>query len=313
MEPRLAGGDDLLTELLYIRKDAGFTSDRIVNASILRGMLGGDCEPFEALRERFVSAINSLADPDVTLLLSAYALTPETTNTPTLRQRRQHYGQQIGRKIDTVATREDAAIQHLRAQLLTGWYPAAPLPGRVPELHNGIVLEAIDIVTVIADRHWQQTRECYRFLALFDEMDYVTISSSYPAKAIPEKGFRVTTKRTGESYSHQFWHHTPMRRGHFYDLSFTLIPDPKQAVERSNLLLTEDSRAFHERTLTASFEAVFIGGKPARIWQFERLSFFERPGNPSPRQLLDFKETSSVKAHYRDLYGGLFNGVAWEW
>ncbi|SKV44405.1 Uncharacterised protein [Mycobacteroides abscessus subsp. massiliense] len=218
MERRLAGSDDLLAELLYIRKDAGFTSERIVNASTLRWMLGGDCEPFEALRERFVSAINSLGDPDVALLLSAYALTPETTNTPTLRQRRQQYGQQIGRKIDTVASREDAAIQHLRAQLLTGWYPASPFPGRVPELHNGIVLEAIDVVTVIADRRWQQTRERYRFLALFDEMDYITISSSYPAKAIPGKEFRVVTKRIGGSYSHQFWHDSPMRRGHFYDL-----------------------------------------------------------------------------------------------
>ncbi|WP_133177000.1 hypothetical protein [Mycobacteroides abscessus] len=309
----MAGSEDLLADLLYIRKDAGFTSERIINASTLRWMLGGDCEPFEALQERFISAINSLNDPDVTLLLSAYALTPDTTNTPTLRQRRQQYGQQIDRKIDTVAGREDAAIQHLRAQLLTGWYPASPLPGRVPELHNGIVLEAIDIVTVIADRRWQQTRERYRFLALFDEMDYITISSSYPAKAIPEKGFRVATKRIGDSYSHQFWHHTPMRRGKFYDLSFTLVPDPELVAERSGLLLTEDSRAFHERTLSASFEAVFIGAKPAQIWQFERLSIFERPGNPTPGRLLDFNATSSVKAQYRDLYGGLFNGVAWEW
>jgi hypothetical protein len=75
--------------------------------------------------------------------------------------------------------------------------------------------------------------------------------------------------------------------------------------------VVETSRAFHERTLTATFEVVFIGDMPADIWAFERLSFFERPGQPDQGTRLDRGEGTSVRAGWRDVYGRLFNGVAW--
>ena len=303
--------EDLHTDLLYMRKGAGFTPRRITGAGTMVFVLGGQSEPFGNLRERFLSAIHSLHDPDRDVLLAAFALTPETAAMPTLGKRREHYGATIGRGVDTVADREDAALVHLRNQLLTGWYPASPLVMRVPELHNGIVQESVSILVVINDMRWQETREHYRFFAAFDEADYLTISSDFPGRPMPiGNAFTVHTRRINDSFSHDFFHHTPMRRGHSYDLRFRTVPDDDYGDPG---VLTETSRAFHERTLTAQFEAVFIGAKPQSIWSYERLTFFERPGRSVARNLLDLGEGSSVRIGFRDLYGGLFNGVAWEW
>ena len=216
--------------------------------------------------------------------------------------------------VDQGSDREDAALVNLRNQLLTGWYPASPLTIRVPELHNGIVQEHVAVVTVVNDRRWQETREHYRFFAAFDEADYLTISASYPGRPIPlpegKSPFTVRTRHVGNSYSHDFIHHTPMKRGNSYDLAFKLVPEPD---DDDPGLLTETSRAFHERTLTATLETIFIGERPRRIWSYARLSYFERPGQPKPSSLLDVTHSSSARASYRDLYGGLFNGIAWEW
>ena len=256
------------------------------------------------------------------MLLAAFALSPETAGLTTLRARREHYGRSIGRKADTVADREDAALVNLRNQLLSGWYPASPLPRdvQVPELHNAIIQESISFLTVINDQRWQETCEHYRFFAAFDEADYLTISSDFPGRPVPlpegRSNFTVRTRRLRDSFSHNFYHvgadgkPEPMRRGNSYDLRFKLVPDDDYGDPG---LLKETSRAFHERTLVATFEAVFIGQKPARIWSYERLTFFERPGVPTAGNLLELGDGSSVGVGYRDLYGGLFNGVAWEW
>ena len=304
--------EDLHADLLYLRKGAGFTPERLAAAGTLVFVLGGSNEPFDNLRERFLSAIGSLHDADRDVLLAAFALTPETAGMPTLRERRSYYGRTIGRKVDTVANREDAALVNLRNQLLTGWYPASPVAMRLPELHNGIVQESVSILTIINDQRWQETREHYRFLAAFDEADYLTISTDFPGRPVPaDPEFIVRTRRVNDSFSHDFYHQPdPIRRGQSYDLRYRLVPDSDYGDPG---LLTETSRAFHERTLTAQFETVFIGAKPQRIWSYERLTFFERPGVPAANNLLDLRDTSSVRVGFRDLYGGLFNGIAWQW
>lgn len=304
---------DLETDLIYLRKGPGLTPSRLTAAGTLILLLGGADQPYADLRERFCSAIDSLHENDAAVLRAAFALTPDTAGLVTLRQRRARYGQHINRGVDTVTHQENTALVNLRNQLLTGWYPASPLGSRVPELHNGIIQEHVAILTVVNDRRWQETREHYRFLALFDQADYLTISTSYPGIPIPlpehHSPFTVRTRQVGTSYSHDFIHHTPMHRGQAYDLAYKLIPDPNQ---NDPGWITETSRAFHERTLVASFEVMFIGAKPQRIWSFHQLSYFERPGQPTGNQL-NLGNGSSAQIGFRDLYGGLFNGIAWKW
>ncbi|WP_280509578.1 hypothetical protein [Nocardia farcinica] len=301
---------DLTDDLLFMRKGSGFTAKRIVNAGTLRHVLGGGDEPFDNLRDRFISAIQSLRDPEPDLLLAAYGLAPGYGDLPMLRQRRERYGHTIDRKVDTVADREDAAIEHLRVQLLTGWYTQSPVSARIPEMHNGIIQESVHVSTLVVDRKWQQTREHYRFMALFDEADYIAISSSYPGRPIPEGDFTVKTVRVGQNYSHQFWHNGPMKRGRTYDLRFRLVPDDDYGQPEA---IIEEARAFHERTLTATIEVEFHGPTPEQIWSYERLTYFERPGSPRHGRILDPSEGNVVRSQTHDQYGGLFTGIAWNW
>jgi hypothetical protein len=273
-------------------------------------MLGGADEPFENLRERFVSAIESLRNPEPALLLAVFGLTPDTEQLRVLDERRESYGQTIGRSIATVADLEPPAMEHLQAQLVSGWYPLSPLAIRVPASHNGAIFESIDVRLVVKDKKWHETRENYRFLAAFDEADYLGISISYPG--VPEPigdDFTVRTKRIEDSFSHQFWHKEPMRRGSFYALRFRLAPeaggdDPENVIETS--------RAFHEPTRSASFEVVFLGDIPRLIWQYDRLSIFERPGEPTAQRLLRL-DGNVARVRFTNVYGGLFHGIAWRW
>lgn len=301
---------DLTRDLLYMRKGPGFTAERIVEAGALRLVLGGVGEPFYSLRRRLVSAIQSLRDPEPEILLAAYGLTPEYASIPTIRERRRKYGATIGRGVDTVADREDAAIDHLRVQLLSGWYTQSPLPVRLPEMHNGIIQESVHVATLVVDKKWRETREHYRFVALFDEAEYIAISSSYPGRPIVESDdFRAKTVRIGKSFSHQFWHSPgPMRRGRTYDLRFALVPDGELGAPGA---VIEEARAFHERTLSASISVRFDGEIPTRTWKYEGLTFFERPGSAPDEVIPD--DSNSVRANFDDQYGGLFSGIAWDW
>lgn len=302
---------DLETDLLYLRKGAGVTSGRLGAVGTLRLVLGGHDVPDVVLRQRLESAIGSLHDEDAELLLDVFALSPGTAGLSTLRQRRAHYGSRIGRGVDTVASREAGAIANLRNQLLTGWYSASPVPGgRVPEAHNSVVQEKVEILTVVEDRHWQQTREHYRFLALFEEADYIRVSNSFPGVVVPEPPFTVRSHRIGDSYSHDFYTPRPMRRGQTYDLCCTIRPDPDLG-EAGRIV--ESSRAFHERTLTATFEIMFIGERPQTVWGFEGLTFFERPGESTRDEELALDDTRSARTTHRDPRGGLFYGIGWKW
>ena len=304
---------DLETDLLYLRKGAGCTPGRMAAVGTLRLVLGGDDLPYADMHQRLESAIGSLHDDDAALLLDVFALSPDTEKLPTLRARRLHHGAKIGRKIDTVAGRETKAIANLRNQLLTGWYPTSPMPpgARVPEMHNSVIQENVEILTIVEDGYWQQTREHYRFLALFDEADYLRISNSFPGTVTPQPPFTVRSHKLGESYSHDFYHQDgPMRRGQTYDLYYTIRPDPDLAEDRC---IQETSRAFHERTLTATFEVIFIGEKPETIWSFKGLTYFERPGQPGNGQTMPPKGGGAIRQRYRDIHGGLFAELSWSW
>lgn len=266
--------ESLLRDLLFLRKYGGFKPSRMGSAAELRHALGGTHLPFETLRERFESAIRSLRDPEPQLLCDVYGLSPETERLDGLKARRAHHGRRIGRGVETVANLEEPAIEHLRTQLVTGWYPLSPLGIRLPESHNGVVQESVAIVTTVKDGQWCGTYEQYRLLAAFEEAEFLTVSSSWPGRPVPMGDFTVRTKKINDSFSHQFWHKTPMRRGQFYDLRFRVTPDTDYDEPG---WITETSRAFHEPTRRASFRVVFEGVRPKRVWRFERLTIFERP------------------------------------
>lgn len=302
--------EDLRRDLLFLRKGSGFTTARLTTQQAARGALGGVQERPDVLAERFESAIDSLNDEDSELLRDIYRLSPDTQGMTSVAARRDHYGSKHGIRREAVADRDAAAIERLLTQLITGWYPKSPIPIRVPESHNGVVNHLVHVQTVVRDHRHLETHHHLRLFTLFDDAEYFTIASTnaQPPEVIGDT-FRLRTVETENGFLRQFWHHHPMKRGQTYDLRFVVRnPDPDEPY-----WLHEESMAFHEPTRFARFEAVFIGDKPQHIWQFDRLTAVERPGVPTIDNRLDFNGTPSVKGQFRDLYGGLYSGIAWEW
>lgn len=307
--------EDLLDDLILMRKGAGFTSTRMHNAGFLAQVLGSESDSFQIVQSRFTSAITSLHEPEANLLLAVYALLPETEKLLTLKARREWYGKQINRKVDTIMHRETAALKSLRNQLLTGWYPQSPVSRRVPELHNGFVNEYVKVTTVINDTCWQESRHHYRMLALFDEADYFAFDTSYPGAAHTYGEFKSRTRKLARGWQHQFYlaNGDCLKRGELYNLKFKLTPDTAAGRDyTAPKTLVEESLAFHERTLRAIFELVFIGDIPTTIWRFSGLGHNERPGLPTRDNLLKVTNLTG-RVEFHDLFGGLYAGVAWEW
>ena len=300
----------LLRDLQLLVKRDGFTPHRVARATTLRQILGGEDETYEVARERFISAIESLRDPYPQMLLDVFALTPDVDNFDGLPARYEHYGARVGLKIDAVRKQVASALELLRSQLTTGWYPKSPLPFRIPESHNGIVNEVVLVQTVVRNAKWQETREHYRFVAAFDEADYLAISTDQGGLVEADGDFSVSRLQLGDHFEDRFSYKEPMRRGNAYDLRFLRLPEPDVP---DPFQLVGEWRAFHEPTRIAIFEVVFLGRLPSRVWKFSGLTHLQAPSDPSTDQLLKITAASVTRARFVDLYGGLFSGVAWEW
>ena len=313
--------ESLHDELARLRKNEGFIQRRLASSSIVHQVLRRDeTDTFERLKSRLISAIHSLAEDEAALLLDIFALSPETQGVPSLRQRRVIHGQKIGRKVEAVALREKPALNHLHSRLVTGTYAQSPLVLHVPEMHGGVIYEHVSVLIVVENRRWRETREYYRFANMVDQLDFVTISRSYPATVAPHSRghFKVNSRPVeGAGWNDHFWHidkartrTEPMQRDEIYDLKFTLTPEPSQA-EPPPVRLA--SRALHERALLFSLQVGFIGEQPKTLWKFERVSPFVRPAGMNEYNALPLDERGIATLRMRDVYGGLFHGIAWEW
>lgn len=311
--------DDLLAELELLRKNAGFVQRRLTDTPLVRALLSGsDSDSFERTKSRFVSAIHSLSAEEADLLLDVFGLSQRTAGVTSLLKRRQVYGGYIGRGVETVANRETGALAHLAHRLLRGTYAQSPLTLDVPEMHDGIIYDTVSFAMLLRDRNWVSTQEYYSFTAEFEEMDFVTISRSFPATLTPHPNmrFRVNTREASRGFNDHFWSRNPamtedepMQRGERYALRFLLEP-PDEDASKSLVQLT---RALHARALLASFKVRFEGPQPARIWKVDRVSFFDNPGHPHEGNLLELDEHGELAFRLRDFHSGLFAGVAWEW
>jgi hypothetical protein len=316
MQPK---GDDLAEELAYLRKREGFKASRLHKVPLVAQLVRQDPdEPFERIQSRFMSAIYSLGEPEAELLLDVYALSDRTRGFATLEERRRSHACSVNRSIETIADREIPALDRLLSVLVRGTYAQSPLLVSVPELHDGIIYETTTTMITVVNRLWKNTYEHYRFVATFDEMDFLTVTRSYPARASISAGgfFRLNTRATSHGFNDHFWHlnstrdaDAPMRRGDSYDLKFLL--EPEDHVETQPLVNVY--RAFHERSLLASIQVVFVGERPETIWKYERVSHFAAPGELNEFNAFHLNKDGVATLRLRDLSGGLVSGLAWSW
>lgn len=335
--------ENLIANLMYLRKDKGFTAGRLRIARTLLGILGGSNQDFVDLKTRFVSAINSLPDKTAAnLLLAAYALTPKYADITPLALRRKVFGQAIGLKPDAIAKHENAAINELAILLLTARYTMSPLPfssNVIP--HNAALQEYVEVSTVVKDRLWQTTKDVHKIISLVDEIGWLEISTDIPAKVISTCAASVETQTNSNGRVHSFYFDKPIKRGQDTLLSYVSLPDEELA-SQADLVLIEETRSFHEPALAAKFSITFFGEQPSIIWQYDHLTAYERPGKPTREGLIevvgfddgdnlnDCYEAEDIEfesgladgdgyfggtatANFTDLYGGMFSGVAWRW
>ena len=142
--------EDLITDLFYLHLDAGFISERVYKkANVFLKAIGGKEQDFETIRARLLSVIDSLPDKQgAESLMVAFAIAPNFTNIPKLTDRRKQLGQMIDRKVNTIAECENSAINELALRSLAGNYTSAPLPTGTPIMHNAVLQEIDEIVTL---------------------------------------------------------------------------------------------------------------------------------------------------------------------
>lgn len=321
---RLQDDDDVASlqrELAWLVKREGFVQRRLAQAPIVDEVLRGSLEDsFERLRHRFTSAIYTLPEEQAELLLDVFALSADTRDIAELNARRELHGAKIGRKLDTVRTRESAALKALHSRLVTGRYAQTPLVLDVPEMHGGIIYEETSTLINVRDRQWEATYEHYRFANMVGELDYVTIGRSYPGIVTPHPHgeFKVSTRAVdGAGWNDHFWHLNAnrtatesMQASHRYDLRFRITPSA-EADEPKPITLA--SRAFHQRSLLATIAVRFVGETPLSIWKFEGASPFARPETTSEYSRVKLSQNATASMTMRDVHGGLFSGFGWEW
>lgn len=304
--------EDLITDLMFLRKGPGFVANRVYEASTFIDVIGGKDQVFENIRIRFTAAIQSLPDKqNVEALLVAFGLLPGYENISLLKDRREKYGKQVKRKYDTLSDRETAAIEELAIRLLTAYYSGAPLPAELPVPHGGFLLKYLFVTTVIQCRSFVEHRQIRNVISLVQGARGFEYQSNEHTQIIPIDGVNVETKHVKNGSIHRLLFPEALRRGRTHKFSFKEISDePEQELESN-----EDfaGQSFETPTLTYKQKVIFKGDKPAIVWSYDKLSRIERPGEPTDANRLDISNDGTVEKEFTQLYGGLHSGIAWRW
>ncbi len=311
---------ELIRDLVFLRKGRGLTADRMFSATTLGEVCGGREHPVEVIRARLISAIQSLPEQQSrNALLAAYGLLPETEGLDRLNARRTAYGGRVGRKTDTLADREDAAIEELALRLLSSYYAGAPLPVELPPVpHGGLLIELLNVTTVYRERLFAEHQQHRRLVSLVDgakgfryhcsdrdgsgrtRVVAVDGCTADPPEYVP--GGSLHTLRFPE----------PLGRGDAHEFTFREVLEDldSQAVAPDNDFA---GQSFETPALKYVQQVVYLGDRPPIIWAYDKLSRVERPGSPEKGEVLKFEHGNSLQKEFHQLYGGLFSGIAWRW
>lgn len=306
--------EDLITDLIYLRKGDGFTITKARNASTFLEVMGGAGQTFEELTTRFISAIYSLEEErSVEALLVAYGLKPGYEEKDSIFERRKKYGQKIGRMYDTLVDREQTAIQELAIRMLMAKWVNAPLPANIPVIHGVFITEYLNAVSIIRDRTLIETRETQKFIALADGVESYDYSTNEPSDIISIEGCEVESHLINLGMKYVLRFPKPLQRGQTHKISFIEL-SPKQGKYGKKAIAMELARSFAIPTFIFNQEIEFIGQKPRVIWSYSMLSLLERPSRPEEQKPLRFEDGESIiRVSFTHLHGGMFSGVAWQW
>jgi hypothetical protein len=308
---------DLVDDLTWLRKDKGLTLERLAQAGGVVHACGGVETPIETLHERFLAALRSMHDTDGGRALWA-AYGAEEEGSRLLKDRRAAYAASVGRAPDTLKDWEDQALHELALRLLSSYYAGAPTPDQLPIPHGGYLMRRLNVVCLIQDRRFVESRQERTVIPLVDGAPHFVYGTYSPTTLHDVEGGTLgLSKRTPGGTLHRIDFDPPLRRGQHYTFSFReRVPDTDPEPD-----FDEDfsGQSFESPALRYRVEVHFLGEQPAVVWGYDKLSRIERPGEPEDGlpeklQVADGPDgVSSCTAEFADLYGGLCAGVAWRW
>lgn len=303
--------EELIDDLMYLRKTSGFVQSRLNRATSFLEVIGGKNQIFENIKIRFISAIDSLPDKESReTLLVAYGLLSGYKG-GTLKDRREKYGMKVNRKYDTLADRETAAIAELATRLLTSYYSGAPLPANLVLPHGGFLLASLYSETIMEDRKFVMHKQERQVVSLVKGAKGFIYQSNDRTKIVPIEGVTVETEYVRKGSIHKILFPKSLNVGQSHKFSFQEILENPEKYDVEN----EDfaGQSFETPTLKFKQKVTFKGEKPPVIWYYDKLSRIVRPGEPTEENALSFKEGDSVQKEFIQQHSGLHSGIAWRW
>lgn len=308
--------EELVDELLLLRKEKGFTPSRALDMPTLLQVMGGNNQDFQTIKHRFISAIDVISDKELAeCLLASYGLLRGYENILTLKERREKYGKIVHRKKDTLNKRERMAISDLAPILLNAYYAGAPLSSDFAIPHTGLLMEYLHIATVIVDGDFQKHIQERRIISLVDtpqgKKDGFAYHSRSKTDVKPLFGIsEVRTEHVENGSLHTLVFSEQLRRNRAYKLAFEEIISPENDNKKENNFA---GQSFETPTLEYKQQIIFKGKIPKKVWYYKNVSDIERPGKPTSKNRLDINNHGVVEVELKQLYGGLRSGIAWEW
>lgn len=306
--------EELIDDLTYLRKDAGFTTLRIKETGILLRVLGGRDQIFSTLQTRFVSAIQSLDKKESEVLMMANGLSPEYADLPLLKDRRTKYAEQINRGVDTGMGKEKAAIKEVALCLLNAYYSSASLPATLPIPHGKYLMEFLSIVTVIKNRIFIEHEQMRRIIAFASGLDRLRYHSNYRMELIPLEGLRVETEYVEKGSLHTLVFPKELSRGMTHQFAFKEVLEEAE-LEKDYPEIKQDKagQIFQVPSLQYRQSVRFHGDKPPVIWYYDKLSDIERPGESSRDNQLAVGRAGIATYDFPQQQSGFYSGIAWRW
>ena len=318
--------NDLIDDLIYLRKGSGATTGRIRQASAIMDVVGGgrDASP-ETVRVRLTSAFGSItASKGCDALRAALGLDdqpPSNSGERTasdLTTRRQRYADKIGRSLNTIRAWETEAITDLAVSLLSHYYAGAATPPDVVLPHGAFLLDRVQVTTIIRDREFVTDEQVRTITSLADgAKGFIYATYSPTIVTALTGGTFEPPQNTPNGTSHQFIFSQLLQRGQHHTFSFREeVPHdaPDGAIRNADQEITQDfsGQSFETPTMRYDVEVCFLGQQPATIWTYDKLSRIARPGDPANLPNLT-PNGHTATATFHELYGGLCSGIAWRW
>jgi hypothetical protein len=310
-QPRESDRVDLIADLSSLRKGAGLTLAKISRSPTLLSACAATRSNPQPAYDRIVQSLGALeARRSTQALQAAFNLTEDHAAT-LLDARRKSFAAANARKKDAVKNWEDDAIEEL-ALLLLGVPPMTALPTATQDVHHAFVMEDLEIIARY-DKHgcFAETVQTRKVISLVDNADGFIYATHNSTKLTMVHGGTITEldHQPNGAVRHKIMFPTPLQRGESTDFAFReqqIVPDDGRPLEdRVNQL-------FHIPTRRFWVQAQFAGDPPPVAWSFDKLTYFERPGQPTKENKLA-AHGGKITAEYTNLFGGLAAGLAWRW